>query len=145
MESPLNPMVFHLRFSHITEQIFENMDSKSLKNCREVSKSWQICIDNRNILWNKMVKKNSGNKAFQLACNKGHTKMAQMLIQKPAFFNINLNGKDRNYRTAFQNACYNGHLNIGEMLLQKSAEFNIDLNTKDWFGKTAFHDALAKR
>ena len=93
MESPLNPMVFHLRFSHITEQIFENMDSKSLKNCREVSKSWQICIDNRNILWNKMVKKNSGNKAFQLACNKGHTKMAQMLIQKPAWFNVNLNDK----------------------------------------------------
>ena len=93
MESPLNPMVFHLRFSHITEQIFENLDSKSLKNCREVSKSWQICIDNRNILWNKMVKKNSGNKAFQLACNKGHTKMAQMLIQKPAWFNINLNEK----------------------------------------------------
>ena len=130
MESPLNPMVFHLRFSHITEQIFENMDSKSLKNCREVSKSWQICIDNRNILWNKMVKKNSGNKAFQLACNKGHTKMAQMLIQKPAWFNIDLNAKDKYGWTAFHWACWNGQSNIAEMLIQKSVDFNIDINSE---------------
>ena len=78
----LNPMVFHQGFQHITEQIFEKMDEKNLKNCREVAKSWQNCIDNQNILWIKMAKKNGGTKSFQLACKNGHFKMAKMVIQK---------------------------------------------------------------
>ena len=47
----LNPMVFNARFLHITEKIFKKMDIKTLKNCRQVSKSWQEFIDNQNILW----------------------------------------------------------------------------------------------
>ena len=45
----LNPLVFHPGFQHITEQIFEHLDDKSLKSCREVSKSWQECIDDGNL------------------------------------------------------------------------------------------------
>ena len=30
------------RFPHIAEEIFEQLDSKSLMTCREVSKSWQV-------------------------------------------------------------------------------------------------------
>ena len=82
MEKPtLNPMAFYPRFSHISEQIFEKLDNQSLKNCREVSKSYQECIDNQNILWNKIVKKESGNETFQLACKNGHSKMVEMLIR----------------------------------------------------------------
>ena len=50
-ESILNPMVFYEAFQHITEQIFEKLGTKSLKNCRKVSKSWQNCVDDQNILW----------------------------------------------------------------------------------------------
>ena len=70
-----NPMVFHPRFPHISEQIFGHMDKKSLKNCRTVAKSWQNCIDNQNILWNKIVKKNDGTKSLQLALSKEHFKV----------------------------------------------------------------------
>ena len=36
------------RFSHIAKQIFEQLDNKSLTNCREVAKSWKKFIDERN-------------------------------------------------------------------------------------------------
>ena len=136
---PLNPMVFYPRFQHITEQIFEKLDGNSLKNCRKVSKSWQECIDNRNILWNKIVEKEDGNKTFQLACKNGHSKMVEMLIKKPAKFNIDLNAKYDEGMTAFHWACTNGYSKIAEMLIQKSTEFNIDLNVKDRWDNTAFH------
>ena len=35
------------RFAHIAEQIFQQLDDKSLTNCREVAKSWQKFIDDR--------------------------------------------------------------------------------------------------
>ena len=142
--TPLNPMVFYARFSHISEKIFENLDIKSLENCRVVSKSWQECIDNRDILWIKIAKNEEGNMAFQLACKKSHSKVAKVLIQKSAELNIDLNAKDQYVRTAFHYACIWGHSDIAEMLMQKSAEFNIDLNAKDEDGMTAFHLACSR-
>ena len=53
----LDPLVFNQGFQHIAEQIFEKMDEKSLRNCREVSKTLQNFIDIRNILWYKIAKK----------------------------------------------------------------------------------------
>ena len=46
----LNPMNFYPRFQHVTEKIFQNLDMITLKNCRQVAKSWQNCIDIQNIL-----------------------------------------------------------------------------------------------
>ena len=126
----LNPMVFYARFQHISEKVFENLDTKSLENCREVSKQWQECIDNQNILWNKIAKNEDGNKVFQLACIRGHTKLAKVLIQKSAEINLNVNERKPYSYSAFQNACFYGNLEIAEMLVQKSTEFNIDLNLK---------------
>ena len=98
----LNPMVFYQGFQHITEQIFEKMDEKSLKSCRAVAKSWQNCIDNQNILWKKIARKNGGTKSFQQACKNGHSKMAKMLIQKSTEFDIDVNVKDKFSDTPFQ-------------------------------------------
>ena len=84
----LNPMVFYEAFQHITESIFEKLDTKSLKNYRKVSKLWQNCIDEQNILWKKISNVIGGKNAFRLACKKDHSKMALLLIQKPAEFNI---------------------------------------------------------
>ena len=90
----LNPMVFHQGFQHITEQIFEKIDEKSLENCREVAKSLQTFIDNQNILWKKIAKKKGGKSSFQSACRNGHSKMASLLIQKATNFKIDVNSKD---------------------------------------------------
>ena len=99
----LNPMVFYQGFQHITEQIFEKMEIKSLQSCREVTTTWQICIDDRNILWNKLVKRRNfdGNLEIQLACQFGHSKMAKILIQKSDELNIDLNNKKCALYTTF--------------------------------------------
>ena len=43
------------RFPHIAMQIFEQLDNKSLTNCREVANSWQKFIDERNMSWIRIV------------------------------------------------------------------------------------------
>ena len=112
-QTPMNPMVFYPRFSHISEKVFENLDIKSLENCRVISKSWQGCIDNQNILWNEIAKNQNANKALQIACKKGHLKIVKVLIKKCAEFEIDFNARDIKEMTAFQVACNKGHLDIG--------------------------------
>ena len=68
----LNPSVFYQGFAHVAEQIFKKLDNKSLTNCREVSKSWRDCIDDRNLSW-------SFGKTFSaLECVLDHTWPLQM-------------------------------------------------------------------
>ena len=128
--TPLNPVVFYPAFPHIAEKIFAQLDKRSLRSCRKVSKSWLDIIDNRNLLWNEILRNENGKKAFRLACKNGHTKILGMLFQKSAEFNIDFNAKDFLKRTAFHLACVNGHLKIAEMIKQKSADFGIDLKIK---------------
>ena len=85
--------------------------------------------DNKDILWNKLAKKEydscrnywdqnleQPDWAFHFACKTGHLKMAKVLVQKSAELNINLNAKNHLGKAAFYHACYYGHLNIAEML-----------------------------
>ena len=140
---PLNPMVFYPGFPHIAEKIFDQLDRGCLRNCREVSKSWLESIDNRNLLWNEIVKDEGGNKAFLFACKNGHSKMLEMLFQKFTEFNIDFNAQGKFGRTAFHLVCQKGPSNVAEMFLQKSAELNIKLNEKEFSGKTGFHLACS--
>ena len=89
----LNPMLFRQRFQHITEQVFEKLDKKSLRYCREVTKAWQNCIDDCNILWKKIVDEYGVNTAFCLACRNGNEKMAYMLVTELSRFYVDLNHK----------------------------------------------------
>ena len=79
-------MVFYTRFSHITEQIFAHLDKTCLSKCREVTKSWQKSIDNRNISWLKIVEEIGSNEAFQLGYKNGHTEIVKILSKKPEEF-----------------------------------------------------------
>ena len=122
--SALNPMVFYPGFPHIAEKIFKKLDNKSLKNCREVAKTWQNCIDNRGILWNKIVKREFRNKLFHLACINGNSKIAEILLKSYLVIKFDpnaisgINGEYNNWdipwRTPFQWASWNGHSNIGK-------------------------------
>ena len=103
--APLNPMVFHPRFQHITKQIFKHLDNENLKNLREISISWQEFIDNRNILWNEVFKNKDCNNAFQLSCQDGLTNIARFLIKRSVHFKVNLNAKKENGKTALHLAC----------------------------------------
>ena len=96
---PLNPMLFYPAFPHVAEKIFDQLDQENLKTCRKVEKLWQKCIDNRYLLWNKLVKKEDGKKVFKEALRANylsanhHPKIAEMLIQRSVEFGIDLNVK----------------------------------------------------
>ena len=139
--SPLNPMLLCPRFAHITEKSFNKLDLDSLKNCREVSRSWENYIDDQNILWNKILENQDTNKTLQLACKNDHIKMVKTIIQKSNELSIDLNAKVVFGWTAFQFACINDNFKIAELFVQKSAEFNIDLNAKYEYNSSATHFA----
>ena len=125
LTTTLNPTVFYTRFPHISQMIFEILNIKDLENCRKVCKSWLGCIDNQNILWNKVARKEDADKVFKFVCEKGNSKMARYLIQKSDEFKININPKYKLGWTSFHYACWYGHLEIVEALMKKSADFNI--------------------
>ena len=91
---PLNPTSFHPRFKHVAKQIFAKLDRNSLKNCREVDKSWQNCIDDQSILWKKIVDDEGSDTIFQFACKNGHSKMVEMLIENIAAYDFDVNAQD---------------------------------------------------
>jgi hypothetical protein len=36
---------FFLRFPHLSEAVFDNLDNKSLARCRKVGRTWTNCLD----------------------------------------------------------------------------------------------------
>ena len=143
-----------LRFPHLPEQIFDNLDFESLTNARLVAKSWKEFIDVRERRWypfkkfkNEIadLKKECGSDEtpFHFACWNGKAGLAEIIIKNSAKLNIDLNAKDSDGRTAFHWACWMGHAKIAETIMKNSAEFNIDLNAKTFFGRTAFHWACS--
>jgi len=56
--------------------------------------------------------RNYGRSPFYIACENGHTKTAEMLVQKSVEFKIRLNDMDINGSTAFHLACEYGLLKL---------------------------------
>ena len=91
----MNPMKFHPRFSHITDQIFEKLDKKSHGSKMLIQKSKGFNID---------LNAKDGRTAFHSACDYGGLKTVERLILKSKEFKIDLNAKENDWRTAFHNA-----------------------------------------
>ena len=73
-----------------------------------------------------------GSTPFHSACGGGHLKIAEILMQKSAKLNIDLNAKGHIGLTAFQLACiYEREAIVGrpivEMMKKNSESFKIDL------------------
>ena len=49
------------RFPAVAENIFKELDSKSMVKCRKVSVPWQNFIDNQKFIWIRRMQKRSGN------------------------------------------------------------------------------------
>ena len=79
-------------------------------------------------MWNKIANKNDGTKSIQLACENGHFKMANMLIEKATKLKIDVNARNEYQRTPFHLVCKYGNFEISQMLLNESTELHIDLN-----------------
>ena len=95
-------------------------------------------------MFNEAIDKAPGNRfgrtPFQIACEKGNVRIAELIIKKSIENNIDLNWKPGRYpgRTGFHDACTSGQVKIVELLIENAAEFNIDLNVKDDYGSTGF-------
>ena len=166
--------IFCTRFLHIAENIFDQLDDKSLSNCREVAKQWQKCIDKKASSWIRIVKipkipkngdtylhvaaktgqakffnlilenediidsnNNENVTPFQLACERGHSNIIKVLIEKFDPIKMNFNKKDNHGQTGFHVACKNGHSKTVDMLILESTKLKLNLSAKDWI--TALH------
>ena len=130
MEELLNPLAFKQKFCHITEQIFEQLDIKSISNCREVSKSWRKCIDDKNQAWIHIVKipeiLDDGDTYIHLVARTGQLEMFQKMLKKERAKN-----PDNKYKeTPFILACQYGHFKIANMYFENSSEFKINPNAR---------------
>ena len=107
----------------------------------------------------------SGQSAFDIACQKGHEQIVLLLIKNYKDLNINLIEKanevfylaceqgyvqiideliERNYKVdnaqvALNIACQNGHDKVVWMLMSHSKDLNINLRFKNNEGETPFH------
>ena len=142
-----------LRFPHLSEQIFQKLDDKSLFKCREVQRSWQDIIDNRNYPWLRIVniptklKRRIRNTYLHLAAETGQIEAFKTALAEEENKNIkNLTGE-----TPFHLACRNGRLEIVQLVLKntdleininaKEKHDNIDLNARTNHGSTPFYYA----
>ena len=120
------------RFPHIAEEIFECLDNKSLGKCREVVKSWQEFIDQRNLPWKRIVKVEKyfedGSKFLHVAVKTGQVKMFKKLIEDEE----DKNPRNAKRKTPFNIAVENGYFEITEFLIQNSTKINLYLDLLEW-------------
>ena len=93
--APLNPLKFCSRFSHITEDVFKQLDNKSLAICREVSKPWKQIIENKKFSWNRIVKiptiPQNGNAYLHIAARTGQSTMFEKFLENEIDKNLKNN------------------------------------------------------
>ena len=101
----LNPLDFHPRFQHITENIFKRLDKRSLANCREVGKTWKNVIDSKNLSWILIIEVPSiqkyKNTYLHIAAKTGQLEVLEKIMER----GVDLNTKGQFGRTAFHYAC----------------------------------------
>ena len=142
-----------LKFPHLPEQIFQKLGNECLFKCREVAKSWQDIIDDRNYPWLRIVVIPSilkkGNRYLHLAARTGQIKTFRTAFSEENEKNI----KNENGQTSFHIACRHGSIQIVQFLLiNADSEINFntkdnpcnDLNAKTKSGNTALHLATRK-
>ena len=150
-QNTTNPFVFHfrqpsmkmqdlmLKFPHLPEQIFQKLNLENLFKCREVAKSWQEVIDEKNYPWLRIVNIPTilllGNTYLHLAAETGQIEAFKIAFSEEKDKNItNEYGK-----TSLHRACTRGRINIVQLLLLKNNDLKININAEDNHGATAFH------
>ena len=113
--------VVNLGMPHVSENIFQSIDTPGLINCLEVSQTWN------ELAGNVLIKRWKG-KMFE-ACKSGETKIVQLLLERSNAEESGLNIKDRNGITPFMWACRNGHVDVVKLLLDHTDPI-IELNER---------------
>jgi len=142
-----------VKYSHLPERIFQNLNNTSLFKCREVTRLWQVVIDGRNYTWLHIVNiptiLKKGNTYLHLAAETGQIQAFKQAFNQKDDRNI----KNKFGETSLHHACKNGSVSIAQFLLKNTElENNVDakdnlginLNAKTKYGYTAFHWACSK-
>ena len=102
-----------LRFPHLGEHIFQNLDNQNLSKCLEVGQSWKSFIDYANLMWIRIKKK------YPLQ-NEAH-------VQRIYKYKTSINGE--NYCTTdLHLAALTGQTEIFEFLFEENTKFS----NSDW-------------
>ena len=127
--------VISLGIPHVSELVFESIDTPELFQCALVSKTWKVLAEN------VLIKRWKG-KMFE-ACKTGKTRIVKLLFER-------CNSEESGLNTAFIRAWQEGHTRIVKLLLHH-LNSNIELNAKDIVGRTALmlacgngHTAIVK-
>ena len=113
--------VTNLGIPHVSEQIFDGIDTPGLVKCQDVSKPWKVLTEN-------ILAKRWRGKIFE-ACQSGKTKIVQLLLEHCSPEESGLNTRDKRGRTPFMVACWNGHTDVVQ-LLPDTSERSMDLNAE---------------
>ena len=114
-----------LRFPHIGHQIFEQLNNPLLTNCREVTNSWKIFIDNEKLPWIRIIVhyikplKSSWRKFLQKSNIRSLFEMATLVIQHYKEFKIIPENT-----TPLHFAAMAGNTEMIKRLIQIGAQFN---------------------
>ena len=140
-----------LRFGHIGQKIFHQLDIQSLAKCNEVSQFWKDFIYREKISSfqrikvysnlpdasiRKILRKSDSNQATELANN------VTLVFKEVSWrgFALNDDQKTRYMDTPLHFAAEKGFLKICEMFMENMNQ----KNPKNYFGKTPLHLAAAK-
>ena len=119
--------VINLGIPHVSEQIFDSIETEELIEYLKISQTWKILAEN------VLIKKWKG-KMFE-ACENGETKVVQFLLEHCDAEESGLNIKYSEGFNALMIACYNGHKDVVQLLLD-SSEMNINSNLRCEVGWT---------
>ena len=147
-----------LRFPHLSENIFDLLDNKSLVDCKEVSKSWYFYLDTQKFLQIRIIKNveetieriqkidfkgwayrpwtDIDSKSIMVNSKNGQFDLAHRKIMEK----IKECYKCDTRKSAFRNAAVFGHFNVVKYVMD-SAE---DKNPADWVGDTPLHEAASQ-
>ena len=123
--------IINFGIPHVSEQIFESINTPELIKCLEVSKTWKVLAEN------VLIKRWKG-RLFQ-ACNRGYIKVVKLLLDNSN--QIDLNARNSRGQTAFIGSCAYGQSRVVQFLLSHPS---IEVNAQDSKGWTALMWAYTK-
>ena len=155
-----------LRFSHLSETIFDSLDNPNLANCKEVSKSWYFYLDKQNFLQTRIIKANKIKNVEDTIeiirkidfkrCPRKFTEIDARSIMEKAkngqfdMVHKKIRLKIKEYykcdtmKNAFHYAAISGHFNVVKYLMDSVEDKNpADSSGDTPLHKAAFHGHLA--
>ena len=139
-----------LRFPHIGDNIYKELDSKDFCRSKEVNRSWNYFIRNERILqkdYKKRIQVKIDNlteeapkrfswhklKPLHLAAERGYLPVCQQIMEN----SDDKNPKDKHGWTPLHEAAGNGHLSVCQLIF----EYIDDKNPKNMCEWTPLHEA----